>query len=178
MLGSRTWNAAFHELTLRFLKLHCLLDLSGAKKSKKGSNLFQRFVAVTGFYKLHQIEIHEKNIIREILISSLTVFSKLNYLNFTSFTSPQLEKQRNRYIWEITKKAVLKIQIDRNNIMPGTVPFRDKLYTSLRYLIYSYARRRAIETHRSRNNNRRAYLATCSSILQTARVLCYDRRGS
>lgn len=42
--------------------------------------------------------------------------------------------------------------------MPGTVPSRGKLCTSLRYLVYSCARRRAIETHRSRNNNRRAYL--------------------
>lgn len=55
--------------------------------------------------------------------------------------------------------------------MPGTVPSRGKLCTSLRYLVYSCARRRSIKMYRSRNSNRRAYLATCSSILQTARVL-------
>lgn len=43
--------------------------------------------------------------------------------------------------------------------MPGTVPSRGKLCTKfLRYLVYSCARRRSIETYRSRNNNRRAYI--------------------
>lgn len=53
-----------------------------------------------------------------ILISLLTVLNELNCLNFTSFTSPQLQRRREKQVYETdNKKAVLKTHKQTETIL-------------------------------------------------------------